>query len=50
MHSQLFVAFEVINIIIGMIVLFVAMPYLFTLISEKFGIGRKKEGKTDDVE
>lgn len=50
MQSQLRIPFEVINIIIGMIVLFVAMPYLFTLISEKLGIGRKKEGKTDDVE
>lgn len=50
MQSQLRIPFEVINIIIGMIVLFVAMPYLFTLLFEKFSIGRKKEVQADDNE
>ncbi len=50
MQSQLRIPFEVINIIIGIIVLFVAMPYLFTLLFDKFGIGRKKkEVQADDT-
>lgn len=45
MQSQLRIPFEIINIIIGMIVFFVSMPYLFTLLGEKFGFGKKKAVK-----
>ncbi len=46
MQSMLRIPFEIINIIIGMIVFFVSMPYLFTWISTKFA-GSKKEVKPD---
>ncbi len=45
MQSLLRIPFEIINIIIGSIVFFVSMPYLFTWIREKFP--KKKEVQAD---